>query len=284
MLNTKPNIQPETRVFDMPGDFDLQTRMTLLQVFATAGDYDIGRISTTVMPSGINPHFQIRLADGTREFTKSITGVVIHVQPTRVFWGRPYEENNGEPPQCSSDNGMVGIGNPGGDCFQCPHLRNFACTETHYLYVIPEGEYHPITLRVTPGSLNNWQRYIATLRQSMMDWNRSLDDIRDPITAVITHFELEEKSPKPRVEHMCIKPSVEALLNPEDQAMFQEIRRTLSPLLGKTAYTPNMISAAQIIQSERAIDTVPENLRHAPQTDDASPDTVVSVSQPENRL
>lgn len=254
MLKTKPNTPPAIYEFDTPGQFAPEDRINLLQAFAMAGDYDIGRVSTAVMPSGINPHYNVRWSNGDRDFVQSITGVVIHVQPTRVFWGRPYEDSNGEPPLCTSDNAMIGIGNPGGDCYQCPHARNFECSETHFVFIMPEGEHHPLAIRVTPGSLNNWQQFSAYLRQSMMDWGRPLDDIRDPLSAVATRFELEESTKKKGAEHMRVKPTVAGLLSPPDQALYKDIQRALLPHLGKAAYTPNMLTTGQVIQSEHALD------------------------------
>ena len=103
-------------------------------------------------------------ADGILE------GVVIHWESPRVYWEGEYT-GGGDPPDCYADDGIYGIGNPGGECAICPMNqfgsaekgRGKACSEKRMLYVLPEGALIPTIVQVSAASLKNWKQYLLSM-------------------------------------------------------------------------------------------------------------------------
>src|SRR5262249_54580223 len=74
--------------------------------------FDLKRIK---VPSGATPVFMI---DGKPVEHIDCTLIVQH--PVGAFYEKPFAEKDGKPPTCSSDDGITGVGTPGGVCAVCP--------------------------------------------------------------------------------------------------------------------------------------------------------------------
>lgn len=57
------------------------------------------------------------LPDG--EPAKEIQCVILHRQPVRAFWREAFS-GEGNPPDCTSIDNLIGQGDPGGECATCP--------------------------------------------------------------------------------------------------------------------------------------------------------------------
>jgi len=105
--------------------------------------------------------------------TKEIIGVIIATKKTRQYWPGDFDGGS-SPPQCFSDDGTTGIGDPGGLCVDCEYNefgskgRRKACNEKQLLFVVRETDFLPIVVGAPAGSLKNVRSYVVWLTQKLM--------------------------------------------------------------------------------------------------------------------
>lgn len=123
---------------------------------------DLDRVK---VPSGGGTTWEVPTLDGD-EATKVIEGVIVDAVTRRAYWSKPYDGSN-ESPECFSNDGKVGTGDPGGICNGCP-FNEFesaangvgkACKETRQVFVLLEDSLIPIVVTVPPASLTNLKQY-----------------------------------------------------------------------------------------------------------------------------
>lgn len=99
---------------------------------------------------------------------QELVGVVIWYADTRLYWSKGIEDTGGEtPPDCTSADGIVGIGDPGGECESCPLNewgsgkagRGKACNERRQLAILRPGELLPTMLSLPPSSIKTWDQF-----------------------------------------------------------------------------------------------------------------------------
>ena len=74
------------------------------------------------LPVGGGTAFEIPSAEGEdSEMAKDITGVIVYNHPAYAYYHDKYTGGN-NPPDCGSFDGVNGIGNPGGNCQNCPYM------------------------------------------------------------------------------------------------------------------------------------------------------------------
>jgi hypothetical protein len=106
-------------------------------------------------------------------------GVVIRVSTKRRMW--PSKDVTGEPPACSSEDGLIGIGMPGGDCVKCPQSqRGGMCRESRLLLVMRPGAAAPDVVQVPRTSIRTWKDYMKKLSFTY----------KQPFSRVVTQFGL----------------------------------------------------------------------------------------------
>jgi hypothetical protein len=106
---------------------------------------------------------------GCPDTVKEFSAVILHHHALNAYYKEKYT-GGANPPDCSSMDGKVGIGNPGGVCKTCP-LNKFgsggnkkkACQNRRRLFLLREGDVLPMILSLSPGSLAPYTRYIASL-------------------------------------------------------------------------------------------------------------------------
>ena len=98
--------------------------------------------------------------------------------------GDKYTGGN-NPPDCGSFDGVNGIGNPGGDCQNCPYNKfgsgdgqSKLCKNKRMLYILREGELFPITISLPTGSLKSFTNYV----KSQLSRGRKLNQVVTKIT------------------------------------------------------------------------------------------------------
>lgn len=136
---------------------------------AALSPFDLERVS---IPAGGGTTWTLNTLDGEIE-TKEITGVVVAVQTARCFWRVDFAESGGGvPPDCSSEDGTRGAGDPGGNCEQCPYnafgsktagKRGKACKEIRRVFLLLPERNLPTVINLPPGSLKTWQQYMIRL-------------------------------------------------------------------------------------------------------------------------
>lgn len=118
------------------------------------------------IPSGGGTVFEMPGADGDEtEMVRELTGVILYSHPAYSYYASRYQGGN-LPPECSSFDGICGIGNPGGECKSCKYNRfgsgegqGKACKNRRMIYLLLEGELFPVMLSLPTGSLKAFQQY-----------------------------------------------------------------------------------------------------------------------------
>lgn len=228
----------------------------------TLGPNDLERI--TVPPGGVKV-WTLQTAQGEINETE-IEGVIVAQKTTRVYWAGDFS-GGGTPPDCFSDDGEWGIGNPGGSCETCPYAefgsketgggRAQACKQNKLLFVVFKDEILPRIISVPPTSLQEAKRYIL----------RSVSSMK-PLYAVTTKFTLEAVTNADQVKYGKIRFTQGAALNAEDAGRMKAYADMMSPTLKR-------------VRGDRPESTYDSNLEDGPEVIEMDTD-VEPVSQEEN--
>jgi len=119
---------------------------------------------------------------GERE-AKEVRGIIVAYREPRAFWQDPFgSSGGGVPPDCSSDDGLVGVGVPGGDCVACEKAqfgsgvgqdgrpsRGQACKAMRTLFLLNQEGILPYVVSVPPTSLSAIESYFLGLLNAMVD-------------------------------------------------------------------------------------------------------------------
>lgn len=158
---------------------------------------------------------------------KTIRGVVVHRATRRAYWEQSYDETGGGvQPDCFSDDGVLGHGEPGGPCSDCPFNEfesgrdgiSKACKEIRQLFVLPEDSLIPIVVNVPPGSIANVKAYFLRLLRASLQ-----------ITDVVTVIGLEKAVSKGGKGFSRVTLTAGERLEPEAAALLREYAGELQP-------------------------------------------------------
>ena len=128
-------------------------------------------LDTVRVPAGGGLSFNVPvLGDENGEDVRSIEGVIVGVFDRRVYW-EDRDSVDGNAPDCQSNDAMVGVGDPGGFCADCPFAeygsavkgKGQACKQIKQLFILRQGTSLPVKLNVPPSSLKNIRRYLINL-------------------------------------------------------------------------------------------------------------------------
>lgn len=126
------------------------------------------------IPAGGALQFEIPSDDPENpDYERNLVGVILFHHPNNAYWpeGSEYDENTN--PLCSSVDGKLGIGEPGGSCTACA-LNRFgsaaegsgkACKNMRVLYLLRSGEFMPLQVTLPPTSLKPFREF---MNQSFM--------------------------------------------------------------------------------------------------------------------
>lgn len=183
--------------------------------------FDLEKIK---VPTGGETSWIIQDAAGKR-VVEEFEGIIIKAHNTRAYW-KPVinqetgeeKEVMGEPPDCSSNDGVNGLGTPGGPCFGCPnaewgtgkHGRGQACKLMRTIYILQSGSFLPAVINTPPSSYQNMQRYFTSLSAKMKRYSD-----------VITGFTLEKDTNPDGIEYARIVPVMKQVLDEEEKAVVE---------------------------------------------------------------
>lgn len=143
-------------------------------------EFDFDRIK---IPSGGGMAFNVSTLQG-EDSEKTISGVIVLARDSRAYWQKSMEEGGGsQPPDCHSNDGIIGIANPGvnagGDCVKCPLAqfgsdskivngatvqgRGQACKAIRQLFLLRGDSLLPVVLPLPPTSLKAAKQYMLRL-------------------------------------------------------------------------------------------------------------------------
>lgn len=120
------------------------------------------------IPPGGGLAFEVPGDTEEPDYEKELVGVIVDHHPVNSYWPESMSGEN-SPPDCSSNDGKVGVGNPGGDCATC-HFNQWgsgkngqgkACKNMHRIYLLRDGEMFPMLLTLPPTSIRNFSGFVA---------------------------------------------------------------------------------------------------------------------------
>lgn len=183
-------------------------------------------------PSGKSTKWTIPTVEGDEEVTGTITGVILYHKFNRSRWAEKYGEGeSGAMPICSSLDGRIGNGDPGGNCKNCPYAKfgsgpnnSQACKLTKHVFVLREDELLPLLVVLTPSSLKNSKAYFRRLLSHQ---------IRP--TEIITELKLTGPiKSKSGFDHAVAELSLAGRLDEETANKMKDYAEYLKPWLQKT--------------------------------------------------
>jgi hypothetical protein len=187
-----------------------------------ASAFSLPRIKT---PSGGTQSWNIPTAQG-EDNAKHLDCIILAHQPCRGYW--PGEFKGGEPPQCSSPDGVTGFGDPGGSCRSCPYAqwesaasgRGQACKAMWRLFILREGAILPYLLTLSPTSLKPFQTYMTTLAFTAT-----------PYYLAITRIGLDKAKNADGIDYSVATFQQVGELGEEDEARIEEYAQLIEPYL-----------------------------------------------------
>lgn len=122
------------------------------------------------IPSGGSLQFEIPTGDPDNpDYAKTLTGIILFNHPNNAYWQEGSESDDNATPLCSSTDGRLGVGTPGGSCTSCA-MNQFgsaaegkgkACKNMRVLYLLRSGELMPLQLSLPPTSLKPFRLFMG---------------------------------------------------------------------------------------------------------------------------
>jgi hypothetical protein len=194
------------------------------------------------VPAGGGTTWEIPSVDGDGESTKAVDGIIVYIARRRAYWSNT--NPSGEPPQCSSGDCIIGIGDPGGACDEC-HFNVFgsahkqdgtagrgkACKESKLLFILRAGQILPDVVVVPAGSLKAMKSYQLK--------------IGVPYWSLVTRLALEKVQNKDGITFAQIKPSRVGLLDEATAKQVLAYARELKQVFEQTTLDAGDMEDAQ---------------------------------------
>lgn len=178
----------------------------------------------------------------TIEGTKSVdelTGIVVHYKRARGYW--PGEFRGSQPPQCSSADGYVGVGDPGGDCETCEFAqfgsgkadRGQACKQMEQWFLLTDGLL-PVLLTLPPTSLRNAKQYRLRLASAMLR-----------LETVLTSVKLATETNPEQIKYAYAVPKVLGRLADDEARRARAYADMLRPVFDRTTVVEGDVASAE---------------------------------------
>ena len=146
----------------------------LLEQNVGQGGVAIGDLDRSRFPSGGNMAWNVPTIENEAASQKEIVGIIVAWIEPRAYWQKAFTGST--PPNCRSNDGVVGVGDPGGACRTCP-LAQFesksdgsggftgaqACKVVRQLLVLRPDDIMPLVVNIPPTSLKTVRKYFLQL-------------------------------------------------------------------------------------------------------------------------
>lgn len=186
------------------------------------------------IPAGGATTWQIDTPEGPVS-TPTLAGVLVKFQNIRGYWKS--RKVTGSPPDCSSQDMRVGVGDPGGACKTCPlaqfgsappadgedESRGQACKQRELWFLLREGDLLPLVVSLPPTSLKAARQYRTNLTSA-----------NTRLTQVITELTLEARS-GPEGPYSVVVPKLSARLTDEYAVLAREYAKQMREMLTSVA-------------------------------------------------
>jgi hypothetical protein len=165
-------------------------------------EFDLPRAT---VPTGGMTAWVLPSLDGEDEIVSSLDGVIVFHNNPRAYWHQSIDEGGGNnPPDCSSVDGKVGVGDPGGDCTVCPmaewgskdhgQSRGQACKQMKLVFLLRPESLLPMALFLPPTSIKPVREYLLGLASEGKHYS-----------SAVTRFSLEKERSADGIEYAKVK-------------------------------------------------------------------------------
>ena len=188
------------------------------------------------------------------ETVREFSAIILYHHPLYAYYTEKYTGGS-NPPDCGSFDGIVGIGNPGGECARCP-LNQFgsgengakACKNRRRIYLLREGEIFPMLLSLPTGSLKDFSRYIMRLLSKGKKSN-----------AVVTRFTLKKATSNSGIAYSQAQFSIDRCLTDEEYELITRLTEQVKQLSVRVGYDSDA-SSEDVPNVDHVTDEVVEPL------------------------
>ena len=186
---------------------------------------DLDRIT---VPLGGVLNWTVPTLEG-EDSTKEIEGIIVYQTPPRAYWKTGMEVGGNTPPDCSSRDGDIGYGDPGGVCDICP-LNQWgsadggtgkACKEKRMLFMLRANSLLPVVIQAPSTSLQAVRKYL---------WRLTSESL--PYWSVITKLSLEKAQSSTGITFSRIVPKSAGPVPADQMEKLAEYRDAITPLIG----------------------------------------------------
>ena len=128
--------------------------------------FDLDKVG---MPTGGGVKWKVPSVDGDPAEEKELVGIILYKRPVRAYW--PGEFSGSTPPACVSEDSKTGVGDPGGNCKECPYAkfgsgmkeRGQACKQIYRVFLLRPGHLLPVMIPLPPTSIRAAKQYFLRL-------------------------------------------------------------------------------------------------------------------------
>jgi hypothetical protein len=194
------------------------------------------------VPAGGGTQWEIPTITGEVS-VPTIDGVIVAWKVVRSYYDKPFT-GGGEPPVCSSDDGITGIGTPFGeenpvshDCATCA-LNQWgssgktkkACQERRLLFVLRKDDHLPLMVAIPPASLKETKGFFMRLLQAGV-----------PYWGAMVSLSLTKDKSADGIVFSRVVPKALGILNDEDRAMFQQYASFFGNVIKRVRFDPSLV-------------------------------------------
>ena len=182
--------------------------------------FDLDKIK---VPSGEGLTWSLPTLEGEKA-VPDFNAIILSWYDARRYWHKAFGVGGNTPPDCRSDDGFTGIGEPGGSCVTCPYAefgsaergRGQACKQVRALFLMRQDEILPAVLLLPPTSLGDCKKFFLRLASRTI-----------PYYGIITGFGLRRASNADGTDYARVELKMEARLSAEELTKLEEIRKQL---------------------------------------------------------
>jgi hypothetical protein len=206
---------------------------------------EIGEVLSDHYPNGLTMKDLLRVklgSGGATEFTLEgsggnvveevdfVEGIIAYHTPTNILWDGSLDDAEGKrQPLCVSDDGVTGIGNPGGSCLTCPKKQWIdglppECDERRCVFLLRDGQWLPIvfSLPLTSGSV--FEAFLSDLSTRCIS-----------VYGSMVRFTLKKEQNPAGQKYSLLEVTMLGRLAPEELVLSRAYRATMTESLKKVA-------------------------------------------------
>lgn len=216
----------DTGYLVLNGDAEDLTELVLANLGGETADVSPFDLPQIKVPAG-ESSWQIPGPGGRIDVQRELKGIILAFNDCRAFF--PNEED--EAPSCTSPNGRMGYGDPGGVCAECPYAqwesdlkggKGQACSAKRRLFLLQEGMILPNLITLPTTSVRGCKRFFVGMISGQIPfWG-----------AVVTlTLRVESKGAQKWSE---VDFAIDRVLDPEESAQVKAYSESIRPMLTET--------------------------------------------------